>query len=199
MQGPTSSFSSSRTNLFPGIPPTSATRRSRASPPPSRPSQPPQRPRAYPGTPPVVPCQLWVLFPPNRQRLAARFCRKRRAHNQYTSTRHQPHQYVLPPPPRTPPIPRPQLMPALLSETSLAASLPIIQFGNTRSLCASIPSFLSYPALTNRWGSDVTSEESVITLNVYDRAASDQGFLGAVQIKPVLVHEHTVDQWYKSV
>ncbi|KAH6915385.1 AGC/Akt protein kinase [Coprinopsis sp. MPI-PUGE-AT-0042] len=44
---------------------------------------------------------------------------------------------------------------------------------------------------------DVTSEDSVITLNVYDRAASDQGFLGAVQIKPVLVHEHTVDQWYK--
>ena len=59
-------------------------------------------------------------------------------------------------------------------------------------------SYLTKP-LTNPWGSDVTSEESVITLNVYDRAASDQGFLGAVQIKPVLVHEHTVDQWYKSV
>ena len=45
--------------------------------------------------------------------------------------------------------------------------------------------------------SDVTSEESAITFNVYDRAASDLGFLGTVQIKPVLVHEHTVDQWYK--
>ncbi|KAF9485394.1 kinase-like protein [Pholiota conissans] len=44
---------------------------------------------------------------------------------------------------------------------------------------------------------DVTSEESVITLNVYDRAVSDQGFLGTVQIKPLLIHDHTVDQWYK--
>ncbi|THH27290.1 hypothetical protein EUX98_g6902 [Antrodiella citrinella] len=44
---------------------------------------------------------------------------------------------------------------------------------------------------------DVTSEESAITFNVYDRAVSDLGFLGTVQIKPVLVHDHTVDQWYK--
>ncbi|KDR83366.1 hypothetical protein GALMADRAFT_55345 [Galerina marginata CBS 339.88] len=44
---------------------------------------------------------------------------------------------------------------------------------------------------------DVTSEQSMITLNVYDRARSDQGFLGTVQIKPVLIHDHTVDQWYK--
>lgn len=45
--------------------------------------------------------------------------------------------------------------------------------------------------------SDVTSEDSLITLNVYDRAVSDQGFLGTVQIKPLLIHDHTVDQWYK--
>ncbi|KAF9008705.1 kinase-like domain-containing protein [Cyathus striatus] len=44
---------------------------------------------------------------------------------------------------------------------------------------------------------DVTSEESVITFNVYDRAVSDQGFLGTVQIKPKLIHDHSVDQWYK--
>ncbi|KAJ3486454.1 hypothetical protein NLJ89_g11807 [Agrocybe chaxingu] len=44
---------------------------------------------------------------------------------------------------------------------------------------------------------DVTSEESLITFNVYDRSLSDQGFLGTLQIKPVLVHDHTVDQWYK--
>lgn len=43
---------------------------------------------------------------------------------------------------------------------------------------------------------DVTSEDSVITFNVYDRV-SDHHFLGAVRIKPVLVHDHTVDQWYK--
>ena len=47
--------------------------------------------------------------------------------------------------------------------------------------------------------SDVTSEASVITFNVYDRAIVDQGFLGTVQIKPVLIHDHTVDQWYKYV
>ncbi|KAG6886079.1 hypothetical protein C0993_004069 [Termitomyces sp. T159_Od127] len=44
---------------------------------------------------------------------------------------------------------------------------------------------------------DVTSEHSLITFNVYDRSAQDQGFLGSVQVKPVLVHDHTVDQWYK--
>ena len=45
--------------------------------------------------------------------------------------------------------------------------------------------------------SDVTSEQSAITFNIYDRAVSDLGFLGTVQIKPALVHDHTVDQWYK--
>ncbi|KIJ70321.1 hypothetical protein HYDPIDRAFT_105029 [Hydnomerulius pinastri MD-312] len=43
---------------------------------------------------------------------------------------------------------------------------------------------------------DVTSEESLITFNVYDRV-SDHFFLGTIQIKPILTHEHTVDQWYK--
>lgn len=45
--------------------------------------------------------------------------------------------------------------------------------------------------------SDVTSEESLITFNVYDRFVEDQGFLGTVQVKPILVHDHTVDQWIK--
>jgi len=44
---------------------------------------------------------------------------------------------------------------------------------------------------------DVTSEQSLITFNVYDRACEDQKFLGTLQIKPVFVHDHTVDQWYK--
>ncbi|KAJ7047598.1 kinase-like domain-containing protein [Mycena alexandri] len=44
---------------------------------------------------------------------------------------------------------------------------------------------------------DVTSEASLITFNVYDRAVVEHGFLGTVQIKPVLIHDHTVDQWYK--
>ena len=48
-------------------------------------------------------------------------------------------------------------------------------------------------------GSDVTSEDSAVTFNIYDRAANDLGFLGMVQIKPVLINDHTVDQWYKCV
>jgi serine/threonine protein kinase len=44
---------------------------------------------------------------------------------------------------------------------------------------------------------DVTSQESTITFNVYDRAVDDHGFLGTVQIKPALIHDHTVDQWHK--
>ncbi|KAG1755934.1 kinase-like domain-containing protein [Suillus lakei] len=44
--------------------------------------------------------------------------------------------------------------------------------------------------------SDVTSEESLISFNLYDRVA-EHLFLGTVQIKPVLIHDHTVDQWYK--
>ncbi|TDL29417.1 kinase-like protein [Rickenella mellea] len=44
---------------------------------------------------------------------------------------------------------------------------------------------------------DVTSDQSVITFNIYDRSAKDQHFLGMFDIKPVLVHDHTVDNWYK--
>ncbi|EKM80493.1 hypothetical protein AGABI1DRAFT_113660 [Agaricus bisporus var. burnettii JB137-S8] len=44
---------------------------------------------------------------------------------------------------------------------------------------------------------DVTSTDSQITYMVYDRAVSDQGFLGSVKIRPLLIHDHTVDDWYK--
>ncbi|KAL1723631.1 putative serine/threonine protein kinase [Schizophyllum commune] len=44
---------------------------------------------------------------------------------------------------------------------------------------------------------DVTSSKSQLTFNVYDRTQLNQGFLGMVQITPTLVHDHTVDQWYK--
>ncbi|KAG6378494.1 hypothetical protein JVT61DRAFT_12754 [Boletus reticuloceps] len=43
---------------------------------------------------------------------------------------------------------------------------------------------------------DVTSEESLIAFNVYDRV-SDHLFLGTFQIKPLLIHDQTVDQWFK--
>ena len=45
--------------------------------------------------------------------------------------------------------------------------------------------------------SDVTSDQTLITLNVYDRAEDENNFLGVVEIKPVLKHDHTVDHWYK--
>lgn len=38
-----------------------------------------------------------------------------------------------------------------------------------------------------------------MTFNIYDRATNDLGFLGTVQIKPVLRNDHTVDQWYRCV
>ncbi|KAH9062799.1 Pkinase-domain-containing protein [Lactarius vividus] len=44
---------------------------------------------------------------------------------------------------------------------------------------------------------DVTSEESTIQFNIYDRADEEHGFMGSVQVRPTLVHDHTVDQWYK--
>lgn len=40
----------------------------------------------------------------------------------------------------------------------------------------------------------------MITLNVYDRRPdTEHSFLGTLQVKPVLVHDHAVDQWYKCV
>ncbi|KIK65502.1 hypothetical protein GYMLUDRAFT_56205 [Collybiopsis luxurians FD-317 M1] len=44
---------------------------------------------------------------------------------------------------------------------------------------------------------DVTNSDSLVTFNVYDRAVEDTGFLGTLQIKPILIHDHSVDQWYK--
>lgn len=35
--------------------------------------------------------------------------------------------------------------------------------------------------------------------NVYDRSEDSHSFLGTVQIKPTLINDHTVDQWYKCV
>jgi hypothetical protein len=45
----------------------------------------------------------------------------------------------------------------------------------------------------------VTSEVSTIQINIYDRADEEHGFMGCVKVKPTLVHDYTVDQWYKWV
>ncbi|KAL7420623.1 Serine/threonine-protein kinase [Cryptotrichosporon argae] len=44
---------------------------------------------------------------------------------------------------------------------------------------------------------DLTQATSVIHVSVYDRAKEGEGFLGMLQIKPVLKDGYTLDQWYK--
>ena len=46
--------------------------------------------------------------------------------------------------------------------------------------------------------SDVTSERSILSLNIYDRKYEGvEGYLGTVEIKPALVHDRAVDVWHK--
>jgi protein-serine/threonine kinase len=45
--------------------------------------------------------------------------------------------------------------------------------------------------------SDLTQSSSVVLVSVYDRNQAGEGFLGMLQIKPVLKDGYTVDQWYK--
>ncbi|PVG03453.1 putative SCH9-serine/threonine protein kinase [Serendipita vermifera] len=45
---------------------------------------------------------------------------------------------------------------------------------------------------------DVTSERSVLSLNIYDRKYEGiEGYLGTVEIKPALIHDRPVDVWHK--
>ena len=56
------------------------------------------------------------------------------------------------------------------------------------------PTFLSPPGAF----SDVTSERSILYLNIYDRKYEGvEGYLGTVEIKPALVHDRAVDEWRK--
>lgn len=59
-----------------------------------------------------------------------------------------------------------------------------------------VADLLSSPPLAY---SDVTSETSPIIFNIYDRSSDADAFLGTINIKPVLRHDHTVDNWYKCV
>ena len=82
----------------------------------------------------------------------------------------------------------------------LACCLLTILCGNMRFHCTFHLTSLHLSVLTKpMFFSDVISDQSVITFNIYDRADEEQGFLGMVEIKPVLKHDHTVDQWYKYV
>ncbi|PIL37051.1 transporter [Ganoderma sinense ZZ0214-1] len=80
------------------------------------------------------------------------------------------------------------------SARSSALPTPSSSFGSGKSqLQGTFGSRISAhnPVWKHEVSFDVTSEQSVITLSVYDRALSEQPFLGTVQIKPALVHDHT--------
>jgi hypothetical protein len=68
-------------------------------------------------------------------------------------------------------------------------------FGNTTSPCESC---YDDQVESDYFPSDVTSDTSVIVLNIYDRFVDENssGFLGMLEIKPVLIHDHSVDNWY---
>ncbi|KAF8607733.1 serine/threonine protein kinase [Ceratobasidium sp. AG-I] len=44
---------------------------------------------------------------------------------------------------------------------------------------------------------DVTQDTTPITFSVYDRQDDNEAFLGMLEMKPILKHDHTVDQWMK--
>ncbi|KAH8999212.1 serine/threonine protein kinase [Lactarius akahatsu] len=77
------------------------------------------------------------------------------------------------------------------SSSSNSATSPLSVPGLLRRISA------QDPVWKHEVSFDVTSEESTIQFNIYDRADEEHGFMGSVQVRPTLVHDHTVDQWYK--
>ncbi|MCK7225963.1 hypothetical protein L8P11_22130, partial [Enterobacter kobei] len=51
--------------------------------------------------------------------------------------------------------------------------------------------------LAERHLSDVTSSKPTLHLSVYDRNRDGEGFLGMLDIKPVLQDGYVLDNWYK--
>ena len=45
--------------------------------------------------------------------------------------------------------------------------------------------------------SDLTSQNSALHVSVYDRSKEGEGFLGMLDIKPVLKDGYVLDNWYK--
>jgi hypothetical protein len=43
------------------------------------------------------------------------------------------------------------------------------------------------------------NEKSVLQVQIYDRSIEEEMFLGFVEIRPKLVNNHTVDQWFSCV
>jgi len=69
----------------------------------------------------------------------------------------------------------------------------VIRYGRKRWLCKS--SAISWPLLTAT--SDLTSSNSALHVSVYDRRREGEGFLGMLDIKPVLKDQYTLDSWYQ--
>lgn len=89
--------------------------------------------------------------------------------------------------------------PSTSSNTSAKSSLSVPQPSASQAANGLLGSRVSAhnPVWKHEVSFDVTSEQSTIAFNIYDRALDSHAFLGNVQFKPVLVHDHTVDQWYK--
>ncbi|KDQ64630.1 hypothetical protein JAAARDRAFT_118764 [Jaapia argillacea MUCL 33604] len=83
------------------------------------------------------------------------------------------------------------------SVSSGKSSVPPLPTTNTPSSLFGRSKSAHNPVWKHEVSFDVTSERSLITFNVYDRGGEEHVFLGTVQIRPVLVHDHTVDQWFK--
>ncbi|KAF8212600.1 kinase-like domain-containing protein [Mycena galopus ATCC 62051] len=88
-----------------------------------------------------------------------------------------------------------------LNVGSSARPYVVVQFEQNESIGCdylSAESFPHDPVWNHNVSFDVTSEASLITLNVYDDAYFDEhNLLGIVQLRPVLMHDYTVNQWYK--
>lgn len=44
--------------------------------------------------------------------------------------------------------------------------------------------------------SDVMNEKSPLVLQIYDRSIEEECFLGLAELRPKLVNNHTIDQWF---
>lgn len=107
-------------------------------------------------------------------------------------------------------------VPAALSRVSSAVNVALTATGAAgsglaRALAANTPGSSVSSGSSNGLGTtsshnpvwkhevtfDVTQDNTPITFTVYDRQEQDEAFLGMLEMKPVLKHEHTVDQWIK--
>ncbi|KAH7343931.1 kinase-like domain-containing protein [Rhizoctonia solani] len=106
-------------------------------------------------------------------------------------------------------------VPAVLSRVSSALNVTAAAKDSTsalsRALAANTPGSSVSSGSSNGLGTvtthnpvwkhevtfDVTQDTTPITFTVYDRQEEDEAFLGMLELKPVLKHDHTVDQWIK--